>query len=37
VSDCSQGKILLLNCLLDGEAYESMKESPLLKCIAHPL
>jgi len=22
VSDCSQGKILLLNCLLDGEAYE---------------
>jgi site-specific recombinase XerD len=21
VSDCSQGKILLLNCLLDGEAY----------------
>jgi hypothetical protein len=23
VSDCSQGRTLLLNCLLDGEAYEN--------------
>ena len=26
VSDCSQGRILLLNCLLDGEAYRSRTE-----------
>jgi hypothetical protein len=28
VSNCSQGKILLLNCLLDGGAYEFPRRGP---------
>ena len=32
VSNCSQGKILLLNCLLDGGAYANISLLPVLFC-----
>ena len=38
VSDCSQGKILLLNCLLDGEASVSCLRTQSCKvCGTHPI